>query len=362
MEVINPAEIVDSFEFDTFNSSEINYKLLSINSFLVSNDINKLREDLFKEISKKELLDKIKNAKLSKNIINIASEYDKIFGYRNKFLWQFMQAIFNEKGIVLSSVDDEYYDSTVDSKIMLTILVCILDDVIDVEQDISLLDKMIGLLKFDNEVSDNIKDNKLILVKRIWNEFLGIIKQFPRYKEFKDIFNYDFTQMINGLHYSYLVNKNPNMINLTEMHNYDCHNMIVFLMNGIDLMASSTFKIDELPHIRKVFWHAQQMARIGNWLSTWKREVKEKDISSGVFAYVFSNKIMEISDIVKMEDEEIIQIIQKSGVDNYFFNIWKLNLEQLKSLRKYISSVDMESYIAGFEKVLQYHMATEGFK
>ena len=93
-----------------------------------------------------------------------------------------------------------------------------------------------------------------------------------------------------------MINKNPDIINLHEVEYYDSHNMIVYLMNDIDLMASTKINKEELPHLRKAFWHAQQMARVGNWLSTWKREIKEKDFSSGVFAYIFSNNIVKYKD------------------------------------------------------------------
>jgi hypothetical protein len=104
------------------------------------------------------------------------------------------------------------------------------------------------------------------------------------------------------------------------------------------------------------------MARIGNWLSTWKREVKEKDYSSGVFAYVFSNKIIDIDEIKNLTENEIIKRIENSCVKDYFLSIWKENYLKLLSYKDRIKSVDMKAYLDGLETVIKFHMASEGFK
>ena len=127
-------------------------------------------------------------------------------------------------------------------------------------------------------------------------------------------------------------------------------------------MVSPDFDDNELPYLRNAFWYAQQMARIGNWLSTWKREAKEKDISSGVFAYVFSNKIIEYNDFETLSDSEIIERIENSNVNEFFMNIWKENYVKLVSLKEKIKSVDMDAYIKGLENVIKFHMASEGMK
>ena len=319
-----------------------------------------IEPEVLKNLNKKEILEKIGNYDLSEKIIYYANEYDEIFGNRNKFLWKFMGAIFEEKGIVLSTVDEKYFKSVTDSKIILTILVCILDDVADLNQDKTLLNEMIEIMKIDSD--KNPSNKKLKLVKELWNDLISELKKYPRYEEFIDIFMFDLKQTINALDYSYLINKNPEIINLSEVKNYDSHNMIVFLMNGIDLMASTSIDKRDLPPLRKAFWHAQQMARVGNWLSTWRREVKEKDFSSGVFAYIFSNNIIKCEEIEKLSDEEIIRKIEQSDINSYFFDLWEKNFKQLKSLKSEIKSVDMNRYCTGFENVLKYHMSTVGYK
>lgn len=173
---------------------------------------------------------------------------------------------------------------------------------------------------------------------------------------------YDLKQMLNGFDYSCLVKEHPFLSNMTETENYDCHNMMVFIFNGVDLMASPKFKKEDLPHMRTAFWHAQKMARIGNWLSTWKREIDEKDFGSGVFSYAFSKKIIEINEIDDLSKEKIISRIENSDLYAHFAKDWYKNHEKLSSLKRYIKSIDMDRYVKGLEDVIQYHLATDGLK
>ncbi len=56
------------------------------------------------------------------------------------------------------------------------------------------------------------------------------------------------------------------------------------------------------------------MARIGNWITTWKRELKEGDLSSGVFAYAVSKNVVNSEELKKLNEDEIISRIENSGV------------------------------------------------
>jgi len=310
---------------------------------------------------KKEILDRISNFTLSDDVQYFADEYARVFNIRNEFLWKWLGVLYGEKGVTLSSVDKIYYDSITDTKIILTIAFSMLDDLSELHKDKELVEQLIGITK-NLETDVDIDDERLVFFKKIWGHFLSKIKQYPRYEEFRDIFWYDFNQMLNSVQYNMLVSNNPEMMNVLEMKNYDCHNMIVFLLNGIDLMVSPSFNKQELSRMRTAFWHAQQMARIGNWLSTWKRELKERDICSGVFAYAFSQSIIDVDDVGQLDDDKIIERIEQSGMHAYFMRLWKENYMKLLALRDKITSVNMDSYIHGLENCLKSHMASEGLK
>jgi len=332
---------------------------ISIPTHVLSIDLAHKKES---ELEKQEILKKIINYKLSDDVKYFVEEYEKVFTERNVFLWKFLGTLFKDSGITLSTVDKKYVDSTIDIKLVFSILCGVLDDVADVQKDKKLLAKMSEIVINGPNTNEQTKNEKMALITKMWNYLTNELSKLPRYKEFKDIFEYDLKQFLNAFEYSCLVNENPGILNLQERENYDCHNMMVFLFNGIDLMASPEFNKEDLPHLRTAFWHAQKMARIGNWLSTWKRELKQNDIGSGVFTYAISKKILDIADIRKCSENEIIRKIENSDTYEHFFGAWTENYQKLKSLKNEIKSVDMNAYITGLENVIKFHMASEGLK
>jgi len=312
---------------------------------------------------KKPILESVYNYTLSDNLNYFIDEYEHLFGKRNRFLWKWLGVIFKESGVTLSTVDREYLDSTVDNKILITIITVVLDDIAEYYKDGELLGMILEMWNHGTKLIGGYKENeKVMFVKKLWDHLMKELSKYPRYEEFKNIFIYDFNQMLNTIRYSYLTNLNPEIINLQEAEIYGCHNMIVYLYNGIDLMASPDFDKGDLPRLRTVFWYAQQMARAGNWLSTWKRELSEKDFSSGVFGYAASKDNLNISDIEKIGRDEVISKIESSDVYEYLIDSWEHNYEKIKKLKNTIKSIDMDAYTNGLENVLKFHLATEGLK
>jgi hypothetical protein len=354
MEANNPVGMVGMRDMGLSQNTELLYSSAIL-------DKSQLQNSYISEKEKREIIKKTSEYQLSNTINDFIREYDTIFGYRNHFLWKFLGYVFTKTGVTLSSVDSQYYDIISDCKMISAILCALIDDVAEKDKDNVLLNDIRKILT-NNQEDVKVTSEKTRYVSKLWNTLLENLEKLPGYKNYIDVFFFDVKQFLNTFDYSLLLNNNDAILNVKEMEIYECHNMIVYLLNGIDIMASKDLAIQDLPFLRKAFWYAQQMARIGNWISTWKREVFEGDMSSAVMAYALSNKIVKGEDIGVKSSEEIISIIEKSGVYDYFMGKWKENYEKLVSLKENIISVDMGQYVHGLENVIKYHIASEGLK
>jgi hypothetical protein len=351
-----PVDHITSFE-NACSAREFNLENM-LNSFELES-----RSKLMVNISDKDrekILEKVFTYNLSPKIKEFSLEYEDLFGKRSNFLWKWLGVVYRDSGVSLSTIDKDLVDSVTDTKILLTMLFSILDDVSEFYKDKKLLEELL-LIICENSIKKT-HNKKLLFFKKLWETFKKDIDGYPRYNEFKEMFDYDFNQMIDSVRFCYLMNQKPEYINLLEMEIHSSYNMIVFLLNGIDLMASTSFDKKDLPHLRTIFWNAQQMARIGNWLSTWKREVKEQDVSSGVIAYALSNNILSIDDLKNLGENDIIKRIENSNMYEYFTVSWKQKFENIKKFKDKIKSVDINKYIQGLETLIKLHLASEGFK
>jgi hypothetical protein len=312
--------------------------------------------ELFKPMDKKEILKQVQSFTLSNDVKYFVDEYEKIFSERSRFEWKWLGTVFRDAGVTLSSIDEKYLDSITDCKILFCLLYIILDDVAEVHKD---EDQLKEMLEIFNNNSVKKYNKKIILLKELWQFLQNKLAQFPRYEEFKDVFMYDFKQVLNSAEYSILINKNPELINSTEIDIYDSHGMVVFLINGIDLMVSPDFDKSELAKLRSIFWHSQQMARIGNSLGTWKREIKEKDSSSGVMSYALTKNIVTLDEIENLDEIQLKEKIENSDFKAYYMKKWAKDFSEIQNLKASIKSIDINQYINGLKNVLNYHIACD---
>lgn len=124
------------------------------------------------------------------------------------------------------------------------------------------------------------------------------------------------------------------------------------------MMASTSFNTIELPFLREIVWYGQQMAKISNWLSTWKREVKRGNFTSGVFSYLVSGLIFPY-ELIDLNENEVTEVVEMFGVHDYLIKLWKENYEKIKVIRANVKSIDVDLFLNGLEKLLKFHLVTE---
>lgn len=176
----------------------------------------------------------------------LVERYEIAGGRRDRFLWKWVATVFRQ-GITLSCVEEEYLDTVIDLKVLLTVIDAIVDDAADYYKDRELINRAYMILFYGKSFSEK----KLILFKDLWDYILREMKGLPRFEEFFPIFEYDIRQMFNAMYYSYLANTKPETLNLKEAEIYVANNMIIFPYIDIDLMASPSFDITEYHSLEK---------------------------------------------------------------------------------------------------------------
>ncbi len=306
----------------------------------------------------------VQDVKLPPELQKWVKEYEKV-GDRNEFLWKW---IFRGTKIFTAERGErKYLEDLLNVKLLLFILDTFLDDIADKYKNKKLLNEV---LKFSFD-SSYIEFNKLnskekkegAFVVNIWSQIKKITKTFPRFNEFKEIFEYDVFQLVNALKYSYLVHKNNYLYNSNEAWAYLPHSMQVITNITLELMCSLTFDAKELGGLRRVSWHAQRMSRIGNWVSTWEREIYERDYTSGVFIYAVESRVIHFKDLFsKGVEASTIKKIRNSKIEKKLLEEWEENYVELNRLSKKIKSVNIKKMSSSLEKVAIFHMSSRGYK
>ncbi|MBB6646699.1 hypothetical protein [Halobellus ruber] len=320
------------------------------------------------EGERQEVLDAVRNQELPAEVRGVLDDCATGPGDRDRFLWKWTQSVFPH--IQLSSVDTRP-DDVVATKTIVTMLVSLYDDLIEKHGDRATFDRA-ALVPFHDNVAveaPGVDREYIETIERVWTEVDARIRDAPNHDQYRQCFEYDFKQILNAVEYTALLNDTPEVANLKELHVHESYNMSMFVYADIDLMYSTGFDRADLGSLRNAVWHGQQMARIGNWLTTWERELREADYSSGVVVRALENGAVRPETLQSMGDDpagaspsEVAARIRETGSERHLLERWMRERGRLREFDELIDSVDIDQYASGLETVLKYHLATRGLK
>ncbi|MFC6862296.1 hypothetical protein ACFQGE_02330 [Halomicroarcula sp. GCM10025817] len=312
-----------------------------------------------------DFFDRIQRVTLPDRVTELVDEYEQVCGERDRFLWRWIYSLFPE--FTLSSVDPAHADHVRTQKTILTMYVTVLDDLVENHGDRATFEEARRLVRAPDTVDPDraaVDEAYFAFIERLWTEFTAGLEDAPRRDEFADVFDYDITQTLNAMDYSAVVNENPRIANLSGAERYDAHNMVMFPYAAVDLMYSPTFDLADYGTLRDLLWDLQEMARIGNWLTTWEREVREDDFTAGIVVLALQEGIVSPDELAGTDEqkEAVIERIKSQNLEQVFRDRWADRYRAVRDRRTDADSVDLDALVAGMETVFEYHVASRGYK
>ncbi|KAB1198524.1 hypothetical protein GJR99_13755 [Haloferax sp. MBLA0078] len=296
---------------------------------------------------------------------NLTTRYQTVIGERDEYIWKWLYEVFPH--ICLSSVPGQNTEAARKQKLLLTLFVTLLDDLADLHHDKGTFDqaRKIPFPSADSSPDHPDCDREYLeFTQRVWDQFYESLERAPRFDEFERLFYYDFRQAINAMEYSWLLNTFPHVMNMRGSNTYGPHNMVMFSYADIDLMYAPEFDCEDLSALRETVWDAQKLARIGNWVSTWERELHEGDYTAGVVSKTISDGYLTVDELVGDEysPEELIDQIHDAGIEDQFHDEWARQYAELMGGIPVAESVDLREYVRGMETVYGFHLESRGQK
>ena len=190
---------------------------------------------------------------------------------------------------------------------------------------------------------------------------MGRTSSYPCYANFEPVLRYDLLQFFNTMRYSHLVNGRPYLLNMVEHDLYTSHNMMMISFATLDLMCSERFPLARIGALREMMWHAQCMGRIGNLLSTWRRELAKRDFTSGVFARAMMEgdltlEELERGDVGKMEANHLATAATRR---TSIRNGWS-TASVATRVPSAVPSLDLRKVLEGHDRFFAMHLGSQG--
>ena len=282
-------------------------------------------------------------------------------GERGLYLWQW--CLFAVDLMTLSSVDRNQHAAARDTKFLIGMFNCLIDDVADQAHNHRFVHALLTLTRGGTPEGETPEECLVArFVTEVWNEIWSRAAQLPRYQEFKTLLAFDLRQLCTTVEHSDLTTQLPELVNPIENELYSAHGMMVTVAATVDLMASSEFDRQDLGGLRSVLWHAESMARIGNLVSTWEREIDDGDFSSGVFLEALWQGKLQPADLHTENEARLVKAIISSDIEGQFLRRWETHRTQVRQLGGPLKSINIGDYIGRLDQLLESEIFSHGQK
>ncbi len=295
-----------------------------------------------------------------KNLQGWVDRYQQV-GDRGLYLWRW--CLFAVDLMTLSSVDRSQHAAARDTKFLIGMFNCLIDDVADQAHNHRFVRSLLTLTRGGTPTGETPAEQELAtFITQVWQEIWSRAAQLPRFHEFERLLEFDLRQLCTTVEHSDLTSQLPELVNSIEQDLYASHGMMVTVAATVDLMASPGFNRRDLSGLRSVLWHAESMARIGNMVSTWEREIGDGDFSSGVFLEAVWQGKLQLADLRTENEALLVRTIISSNIEGDFLRRWETHRTKVRQLGSCWSSIDIEDYIGRLDQLLESEMFSHGHK
>jgi hypothetical protein len=284
-------------------------------------------------------------------------------GERGLYLWKW--CLYGIELTTLPCVAASLRGANGEAKFLAAMVNVLVDDVSDKAGNARLLAALLRRLQGGPlELADLSRGEREYarLTARVWTAVWREVERFPRYAEFKELLEYDFAQLFNTVRYSQLVRNNLYALNIEEHDLYSPHGMMLMIFATLDLMGSPGFRREEVGRLREAIWHAEWMARIGNLISTWERELADGDYTSGVFAQAIAAGDLTVADLEAGRADRIKEAIERNRYEARYLRRWRHHRERIEAMRPKLRSVDLGHVLEGLDRLLRTELESRGLK
>ena len=286
---------------------------------------------------------------------------------RTKELFDWLFSTYNN--FFLSSVDPQYISTLADIKTAL----CIVDTAVDDACDNAVLIEKNGGEEFTRSILgllyniDMAEESKQIefntknqgkyckITKDILENSIDFIKLLPRFYEFDKEFTLAMKNVAYSNEFCYCVNTSQIIYPFSYIVENRSPSTMVVVHSILDLMCSPDFDKKELGKVIPLFMMADTVAMLSNTISTWLREILERDYSSPVLALALERGLIEFNDFQTCDVHEFETKLYALP------NILEIEINNVFSkMEEYARKVEMQSFNA-FEFIDKCNKAKEAY-
>lgn len=287
-----------------------------------------------------------------------------VLGDRSLFKWKWIYYICGDV-VTLPSVPDRYAEVAQEAKFLVGTYVTLMDDLAEKYADDRTfweLAKVAHPGESPDWEADHLRTDYARAVRRVWAELEARIESAPQYDALRESFEFDLRATVQSMDFARLSRGLSGHANRTETWRYETVAIGGIPTADIDLMFSPTVDPDDHRQLREFVHELQYLWRLGNWITTWRREIPEGDFSAGIVLEAVERGVVSRSDLEAVEagtlpPERVVECIEDADVSGLFVAEWQRRRDELRDREVDLGPIDADAVVDDMEELMRCHLA-----
>ncbi|WP_313691624.1 hypothetical protein [Halorarum halobium] len=301
---------------------------------------------------------------LPASVERLVGRYDRIIPERGRYVWDWLADTLPT--FRLGSVVPEHEARADEARLLVSVFVTTLNDLSDRREDDDAFETaaLIPQGEFDAATA---ADPAVELAADAWDALLDRLEGAPRFDTHLATLRRDLAWTVRAQRHAAWSARRPAETTYEECLQEQAPTMCMDALATVDLMCSPTFDPTEERAVREAVALVEPLGRIGNWLTTWERELEEGDLANGIVVKGVEDGVVSPEAVRRASAEPTVRPafrrrIREAGVELAVEEDWRRRYERALGHEWETGTVDLDSFVAAMDDVRRRHDASRGKK
>ncbi|ESP89339.1 terpene synthase family protein [Candidatus Halobonum tyrrellensis] len=310
--------------------------------------------------------DELRDRDLPRSVERLVDIYDDALGCRDRYIWGWLDATLPTFG--LDCVPPDRRELTNEGRLLVSLYVTILNDLSDRRDDHTAFEAAARVPADGRpETGSDADDPAVRLAAAAWETLLTRLSDAPRFEAYRETLEANLAATADAQRHTARTADDPTHADYEECLAEQSPTMCMDALATVDLICSPGFDPADEPAVREAVRAVEPLGRIGNWLTTWERELAEGDLANGVVVRAVESGAVSPAQVERARTDPEFRptfrdLVHGSGVERAIGRDWRRRFRRANETDWDADSVDLDTYVAAMDTVRTHHDASHGYK
>lgn len=281
-------------------------------------------------------------------------------------MWGWLDAVLPE--FQLDCVPPRYREVAHEGRLLVSVYVTALNDLSDRRSDRTAFEAAARIPVEGPPDPGSPADEPAVRVAAdAWETLVDRLADAPNFEYYRATLRGALEDSATAQRHSVGVADDPGSATYEECLTAQSSTMCMDALATVDLICSPGFDPTDETELREAIRLVEPLGRIGNWLTTWERELAEGDLANGVVVRAVEGGAVSPSDVTRARTNPefrptFAEQIREAGVERAIDRDRERRYRRATERTWEASSVDLDAFVRAMGTVWSFHEASRGHK